>query len=1065
MKLLTNIRFAVLVIVFLVWWGGQAAVEMPKELYPDLEIPIAMTIAIYPGAPPELVEVRVTNVIERAYKTLPRLTKLKSASIENAAIILTEFDVDADFDDSFSRIKEALEDAKEDLPSEVEKIMLERAATTNAPVITANLITDIEPRELMVVAEKIQDRLEAIEGVSEVRVAGVRDDQVQVLLNRHRMDQIGASLNDVVFSLQAAQQEAPLGRIQTDARNYPLQLERIGLDMDALRMLPVRSSSTGESVPLADIATVKRGLSEPKTFARFVQLGDHPRVADTVIFDVLRQPGGNLIDISNAVQAAVVELGRALPPDAQLMVTMDQAREIKDSVRLLVSNGISAVILVFFVLFFFLGVKESIVAGLSIPLTFLATFIILDLLGYSINSLSLMALVIALGLLVDDFILVMEGMHDGIHKGLKPFAAAEYTLKTYGLPSISGTLTTIAAFAPMALLGGINGKFIRVVPVTVAVTLTMSYLVSMSVDLAVGAAWFKKSEANWLTRATDKLLKRLSEVYYQRWSLACYGSSSRRWLTIILPTILLGLGVYVHQFTDQIIYPDIDSVTVGATLYLPAGATLKETQKLAEKVENMLQKQGKYVMRYTVTAGTMSSLAFTSPEAFLEPFEGEHILGLSIELKPEEDRDLKSYEWAKLLRKELAKLHAGPFKIHEKRMSPMGGAPIEVIVTGPNPQRVEALAETIRLMLKEMPELTGVRDTRKEHAGGFRVTLNDQALKHHNLSRTEVLMFLRSAIEGKTAATVLDGDKEIDIVVAYDWRDDKVWNSPASLEELLAMKVSGLFSFAPVPLAAIGGLELNTSPFGITHLERQFAISVEAENRSGSPVDLGNEIQTKLENSIDLEPGERLTVSGDKARNEEIQGEVKGALFIALGLIFAILVLQFSSFVQPLIIMLALPMAMIGVFFGFAAFDLPFSFPALVGVVSLAGIVVNDSIVLIDTINRYRGQGMNAVEACREGGRDRLRPILSTTLTTIIGLLPLAFTDPVWQGLCLTIVFGISLATILTLAILPALYVLILGPGTTGPAPSADGSSPPSQASPDSDDGETVLLTQPVGSG
>ncbi len=1026
MKLLTNPRFAILLVAFMVGFGLKSAADMPKELYPDLQIPLAMVVSVYPGAPPELVEVRVTNVLERYYKTLPRLTKLKSSSIESASIILLEFDPDADMAQTFRALEDTTATARESLPSEVESVNVKQASVTNAPVVTLNLITDIDPREAMKVAKVVKDRLEAVEGVSEVRVSGLRDEQLQVLLNRHRMDDIGASLNDVCFSIQGAEQDAPLGRVQTKSRNYPLQVKRLGLDIERIRQLPVRSGSTGESVLLSDIAVVERALSEQEQFARFVQLGPEPRTADVVTFDILRQPGANLIDIGFAVRAVAEELqAHSLPPDAELLITMDQSIEIRDSIRLLVTNGMQAVLLVFAVLFLFLGVKESIVAGLSIPLTFLTTMIVLQLLGYSINSLSLMALVIALGLLVDDFILVMEGMHDGIHKGMKPSEAALYTLKTYGAASISGSLTTIAAFVPMAFLGGINGKFVRVVPVTVAVTLLISYLISMTVDLAAGASWFKKAETNILTRTTDRLLTRLADYYHGRIASRTFGTRRRQGLVVTISFALFLGGAYLFQFTEQILYPDIDAQTIGATLYLPAGANLDETKALADKVETVLRGEDTYVEHFIITAGQMSSLALTSPEAFLEPFRGEHILGVAVELKPEEERDLKSYEYAKVLRRKLEELHPGKLEIHEKRMSPTGGAPVEVLVAGPNPARVDAMAESIRLMMLEMPELSGVRDNRKEHSGGFRLDLNDEALKHNNLSRTEVLMFLRSAIDGKEAATVVEDDKEIKIMVAYDWRDDGTWNSPSSLEELEALKVSGMFSFSPVPLASLGDLVLTTSPYGVSHSDRRYAVTLNAENRSGSPVEIGNRLEKMIAGKFHLEPGERIRVLGDKAKNEEAQGELRVALGIALALIFSILVMQFGSFKQPFIILTALPLSMVGVFFGFSALDLAFSFPAMVGLVSLVGIVVNDAIVLIDTINRYRRGGENPVEACRNAGRDRLRPILSTTITTITGLLPLAFTDPVWQGMCLTIVFGISVATILTLVVVPALYLLI----------------------------------------
>ncbi len=358
-------------------------------------------------------------------------------------------------------------------------------------------------------------------------------------------------------------------------------------------------------------------------------------------------------------------------------------------------------------------------------------------------------------------------------------------------------------------------------------------------------------------------------------------------------------------------------------------------------------------------------------------------------------------------------------------MSPTGGSPVEVLVAGPNPRRVDTMAESIRLMMLKMPELTGVRDNRKEHAGGFQIVLDDEALKHNNLSRTEALMFLRSAIDGKEAATVVEDDKEIDIMVGYDWRDDGQWNSPSSLEELEALKVSGMFSFSPVPLASLGTLKLSTSPYGISHSDRRYAVTLQADNRFGSPVEIGKRLEKMIGDKFRLEPGERIKVLGDKAKNDEAQAELKTALAIALALIFSILVMQFGSFKQPFIIMTALPLSLVGVFFGFSALDIAFSFPAMVGLVSLAGIVVNDAIVLIDTINRYRRGGMEAVAACTHAGRDRLRPILSTTITTVTGLLPLAFTDPVWQGMCLTIVFGITVATVLTLVVVPALYMLI----------------------------------------
>ena len=1037
MKLLTNPRFAVLSLIFIVFLGVKASLQMPKELYPDLEVPILMIVSVYPGAPPELVEVRVTDILERQLKSLPSIVTLKSSSIESASIVLVEFDVSANYEECYRLTKEAVDSAKGDLPSEVEQIDIIKARTTNSPAITLNLITNNDPREVSKISDMIKENLEGISGVSEVRVSGLREEQVQVLLNRHRMAQIGANLNDVVLSLQAAQKEAPLGRMQTASHNYPLQVKRIGLDMDRLRLLPVRSSATGESVALQDVATVKRALAEPTQFSQFVQLGEQTKVLDTVTFDVLRQPGGNLIEIADAVQEAVEKIRERLPNGTTLLVTMDQSIDVRDSISLLVNNGVQAVLLVFAVLFFFLGVRESLIAGLSIPVTFLATLATLQVIGYSVNSLTLMALVIGLGILVDNFILVMEGMHEKIHEGIPPAEAAMHTLKTYGLPILSGTATTVAAFAPMAQLGGINGRFVRVLPVTVSITLTMSLIISMSLCLAVGTAFLRKHEANPLTRATDRMLERLSAFYYDALALKVFGTKTRRVIWAGGSVILLGIGAYLHTFTEKILYPDIKSPTIGATLYLPAGSNLSETRKLSKKVIALLSKEKDMIKQFTITAGQLSSLAYTSPEAFLEPFEGENILGLAIELRPEEERDRTSYEYARELRQKLESIHDGKVEIHEKRLAPRGGYPVEVEVTGDDPARVDALAKAVREIMEGMPELTGIGDNLKEHSAGFQIVLDDRALKHHNLSRTEALLYLRSAIEGQDAATVTEGDQSIDIVVAYDWRDDGVWNSPTSMAEIKSMLVSGFFSDTSVPLAALGTVELATSPYGINHSMRKYSVLLKAEHRSGSPVEIGIQLEKKLKKALHLQKGEAVTVLGDKAKNADVQEQIKVAGAIAVVAIFSILVMQFGSFTQPFIVMMAMPLSLLGVFYGFRIFDLAFSFPAMVGLVSLAGIVVNDAIVLIDTVNRLRADGMEMVAACRLGGRMRLRPILSTTITTVVGLLPLSFTDPVWQGLCLTIVFGLSVATILTLGVVPALYI-ILTPQSSADAPSPD---------------------------
>ena len=282
LMVLINPLLAILVIVGLFVWGTQAMLTMPKEKFPDMPIPLAVVIAVYPGAPPDLVEAQVTNILERKLKVLPRLTSLQSSTIESASIMVVEFDVNASVEECHRLVAEKISEARNELPKEVDQIMHKRVSVNNAPILGFNLVGDLDPSNMRRLALELQKQVESIEGVSEIRLSGVRKEEVQVLVNRHRLEAVGGSLNDVAFSLQSSQDEAPLGRLQTDAYNYSLQIQRIGLDLERLRKLPVRSSTTGESVPLEDVATVKRALAEQKEYARLVQPSANPPGAEPV---------------------------------------------------------------------------------------------------------------------------------------------------------------------------------------------------------------------------------------------------------------------------------------------------------------------------------------------------------------------------------------------------------------------------------------------------------------------------------------------------------------------------------------------------------------------------------------------------------------------------------------------------------------------------------------------------------------------------------------------------------------------------------------------------------------
>ncbi len=1028
--LLTNFRLALLLLVFILGWGAVSLENIPKERWPAVDVPIGFVTAVYPGAPADLVEVEVTGVLERAIQGIPDTTDLRSTSMESVSIVLVEFDVDADGDACLDELAERIEDAKGDLPDTVEDVSLMRVSTSSDPIYVFSLVGDVPEDQLRGAALSIRDRLERVVGVDEVDIVGLRSEEIQVLVDRHRIEQVGGTLSDVQKAIQNAQTTVPLGRLQSGSRNFPLDVGRVGPDLDALGALSVRSSSTGATVPLHSVASLQVALAEPVESTRLIRnLPDGGVWAgESLSFNVTRQMGADVPTVVKALEEELDEIRAGLPTSLELVVTTDRSREIEDGIFLLLESGYQAVLLVFLLLFLALGTRESLVAGLSIPITFLATFGLLHALGYSLNNLSLMALVIALGLLVDDFVLIMEGMHDELHAGRPPLQAAVNTVENFALPSLSGSLTTICAFLPLAMLGGLEGKFIQMIPLTICICLLVSYLVSVSLDTAIGAVFLRKAAPNRITAWVGRRLDWLVAWYGRRIFPATLGR--RRTRRIVLGVALGALVVSLVLATrlDSIMYPETDEAQLGATVSLPAGTTLADAQRLAGRVEEQLGGDPDIDV-FTVTAGRLSSLALGGPDAYLEPNQAEYLVGVTMQLVPPEQRSAPSFDLADRFRDQLAQLSAGELEIHEVRMGASSSAPIEVEVQAETTARAEELADEVLALMEQVPGVAGLRDSRQPHQGAYEILLRDEAVRFHGLDRQQVLGFLRSAISGTTVDTLYVGGDEIDIVLGYDWGADGAWNSPTSMAEVMALGVPNILG-QTTPLSSLAEAQLESTPVAIAHRAGLPSVVAAAEAAQGfSPVEVAGEVEQQL-SAVKVGDGETLTMGGDLATSQESNRELMRALGIAACLIFVILVMQFRSFVQPALIFAAMPLALIGVFVGFFVTGKQLSFPATIGIVALVGIVVNDAIVLIDCINRNRrDEGMPAPQAALEAGKARLRPILLTSMTTVIGLIPLALTDPVWEGLCLAIIYGISLATVLTLVVIPALYLEVARAG------------------------------------
>ncbi|MET8203275.1 efflux RND transporter permease subunit [Micromonospora taraxaci] len=995
---LANRGLIALIAVVTTVFGAFAVPSLKQQLLPSLEFPAAFIVAAYPGAGPEIVESQVTEPIENALQGIPGLDKITSTSREGSATVQVTYEFGTDLDDVVNKMQTALSRINAQLPESVDPQVI-AGSTDDLPAVVLAAAGTADGRAL---AEKLRatvvPELEGIEGVRTVEVTGTRDDVVVVTPDPAKLAAAKIQPTAIGAALKTNGVAVPAGAVTSGALALPVQVGSPIGTIEDLRGIVVAPGAA--PVRLGDVATVEQQLAPATAITR-------TNGKDSLGIAVTASPDGNAVQISHEIRDRLADLKDA--SGAELTVVFDQAPFVEKSIESLTTEGLLGLVMaVIVILVFLLSVRSTVVTAVSIPLSVLVALIVLWIGDYSLNLLTLGALTIAVGRVVDDSIVVLENIKRHLEYGEEKRHAIITGVREVAGAVTASTLTTVAVFAPIALVGGFVGQLFAPFAITVTVALLASLLVSLTV-IPVLAYWFLKPRGG---TADDEAVRRDAEEKelrspLQRAYLPVIGFATRkrstRWITVGLGLLVLFGTFGLAQKLETNFLDDSGQDTLNISQELPAGSGLAATDMAAKQVESVLSRtQG--VETYQVTAG-----AGDNPWA---GGGGNNVANWSLALKG--DTDAK--QMREVLRKEFDKLGTSVGEISFGGGQEASTSQLEVIVQASDPEVLTRAAEEARAAMAGVPDVEDVSTSLAERVPRVDVTVDRVAAGRVGLTEAAVGQLVSQAFRGAPLGQVaLDGQQQ-NVVLRLGTKP------PVTVEELRALPVG------PVKLDDIADVTQAEGPQQVTRIDGERSVSVTGTATGSNLGATSTELQKRLD-GIDV-PGASFTIGGVSADQADAFGDLGLAVLAAIAIVFLIMVATFRSLTQSLILLISIPFASTGAIGLLLITGTPLGVPALIGVLMLVGIVVTNAIVLLDLINQYRAQGMGVREAVVEGGRRRLRPILMTAVATIFALLPMALGLTgeggfISQPLAVVVIGGLLSSTLLTLILVPTLYSMV----------------------------------------
>ena len=1001
--------FVLMLIILVV--GLFSYVTLPRESKPDITIPYILVQTTYKGAASEDVENLITIPLERKLRGIKDVEKVRSVSAEGASMITVEFVPDVIIDDALQRVRDKVDQVKGELPDDLESdpTVLE-INLSEFPVLMIAVSGQVGERVLKKVAENLQDRIEEIPGVLEVNITGSRKREIRVEFDPDRMAAYRLSFTEILRLFQKENVNVPGGSIDLGHGKYLLRVPGEFSDPGQIDNL-VLLTRDGKPVYLKDVATVRDTFEDPLSYARI-------NGQSSITLAVKKRSGENIIEVSDHVFSLLDKARPLLPPGVRMTVTLNESKDIRRMVSELENNIITGLILVLIVLFLFLGIRSAIFVAMAIPFSMLISFTILQVLGITLNMVVLFSLILALGMLVDNAIVIVENIFRHMQEGRNRVDAARTAVAEVGWPVIASTITTLCAFGPMMFWPGIMGEFMKYLPITLIIVLSASLFVALVINPVLCAAFLKPGKKAERKKEDESLTirtyRRILEVALDHRLLVVFSSF------ILLSGIIVA---YVFMGNGVELFPNTDPNRANIQIQAPPGTNLDTTDALVRTVESDVRNE--VDLKYVIAEVGLAEGGGGGTDSR----RGK----VSVEFVDRLKRHESSTVVINRIRKSLQNLSGADVKVEKEKMGPPAGAPVEVQIRGEDVQVLSTLVGKVKGLIQSVPGLVDMEDDLSRAQPEITVVVDREKASLLGLSTIEISNTVKAAISGWKLGDYREGDDDYDIIARLPERSRRTF---AQIENLLIPRANG----DPVPLSTVAHLQMGTGYGAIRHLDQKRLATVTANTSGRSSIEVLKDVRARL-GQLDLPRGYSIKYGGENEEKQKASAFLGKAFVGAIFLIFLVLITQFNSFTQALIVLTSVLLSLTGVFFGLMVTRMPFGVIMTgIGVISLAGVVVNNAIVLIDYINKLRERGLELRDALITGGTVRFRPVMLTAITTILGLMPMAvgvsfdfktFSLQIggesaqwWGPMAVAVIFGLTVATLLTLVVVPVLYSL-----------------------------------------
>ncbi len=1013
--------------------GVSAYSTLPRESFPDISIPNILVYTVWPGATPSDVEKQLTDELERELQGLEGIKEITSTSTESVSMVNVEFVSGTDLDFALQKVRDRVNLAKSEFPEDAEEPVLRELNFSDVPILQVHLSGDAGAVELRRIAKALQDEIEPIPGVLRATLVGGVEREVKVDVDPERLRLYGASLDDVIKTIRNENVSIPGGELKLSGQTLALRVP--GEVEDPLKVEEFVVKAVGQRpIQIRDVAQVSYGFKDRSSYSRI-------NGQESVALSIQKRSGANIIAVTDRIKAEVERAREKWPAGVNVTMLADQSKDIRIMVADLENNILSGVVLVTVVLFFAMGLRNALFVGSAIPLAMLLTFIVVQLSGMTLNMMVLFSLVLAVGMLVDNSIVVVDNIYRHVQEGRSPVEAAMVGSKEVGAAVLNSTLTTIGAFVPLFFWPGIVGDFMSILPIAVCMALAASLVVAFTSNPTFAAQWMKLGLDRQLVISDEaevpadhtgpggRILRQYRATL--QWALdhrlLVFGGT----LALFVAVIAL-FGAFNHGIE---FFPETEPRQIWATVETPPGTRLEQTDAIVRELERRLSD----LPDVNVVAAASGAGAAGDEFSGGRSEGGDPTAGrVTLDLLDMEDRSQSSFLTLETARQRVRGIPGATINVDRPAEGPPVGDPLSIEISGEDFARLGAIAERIGKEIADVPGLATLDSDFDLARPEVIVQVDREQAARLGLSTAGVASTVRTAINGTEASQFRDGEDEWDVTVRFQ---PEARASLADLERLVVVNEDGV----QVPLNTVASVSTGAALQSIQHKERRRVVTL--SGKVTSP-ELAQPVREEAVRRIEAIPGllpagYSLRFAGQSEDEDEAKAFLSKAFMYALIVVLLLIVGQFNSYAVPFIIMTSVVMSLIGVLLGLLVTGTPFGIIMTgIGVISLAGVVVNNAIVLLDYAEQLRARGFARRTLILVTGMRRLRPVILTAITTMLGLLPTVIgwgfdfrglhfqhggeSSEWWRPMGIAVIFGLAFATFLTLVLVPVMYDLLL---------------------------------------